>query len=154
MENKKKIYNACCFYPFIFAGTTWLIFKFARIYKYRSVIVPMFVQYTFLVGCFISLMVALCVMVSIDDIRLDSLCTLIDLAFIFGFAACGIDMTSVLGTLLLLFIATLGSFSFSYVLVRIFSSFGELKFGKLTVPAEWLGFLGTIISALIGLLKN
>lgn len=154
MKNKNKIYNACCFYPFIFAGSTWLVFEFARIYKYRSIILPIFIQYTFLVGCFISLIVALCVMASTNDIKLCSLFTLADLAFIFAFAVFEIDIISILGILLILFIATLGSFSLSFVLVKIFSSFGELKFGKLTVSAEWLGFLGTVISALIGLLKR
>lgn len=153
MENENKIYKACCFYPFIFAGSIWFIFEFVHIYKYRSTILPMLVQYTFLVGYLISVVAALCVMVSTNNTRFCSLFTLADLAFIFAFAAYEIDMMSILGTLLLLFIATIGSFSFSYVLVDILSSLGKLKFGKLIVSAKWLGFLGTLISALIGLLK-
>lgn len=158
MDNQSKLYSACCFYPFIFAGTIWGIPKLIHIFRKPSETLSLFVQYLFLTSCLISLIIALCIMLYLDNKRLDVVVSLINLVFILCISILQADpqnkLMIPLEIFMIVFVMTIGSYSVAYVVVSLLNNLGKLKISKTEIPAEWIGFLGTVIAALIGLLKK
>lgn len=158
MDNQSKLYSACCFYPFIFAGTIWVIPKLIHIFRKPLETLSLFVQYSFLASCLISLIVALCIMRCLDNKRIDVFVSLINLLFILYISILQADpqnkLMIPLEIFMIVFVMTIGSYSVAYVVVFLLNNLGKLKISKIEIPAEWLGFLGTVIAALIGLLKK
>lgn len=158
LKNQKKMYIACCFYPFIFSLNTWLIFKIEYVYRHSEKALSYFIQYSFLTGCIVSITLVFIIMSIVDNIRLFSLFSLTDVLFIIGIPIIKTLPTNIFLTtfelFMVVFVITVGSYSLSYGLATVLDSLGELRISKFNISAAWIGFLGTVISALIGLLRR
>lgn len=158
LKNKNKMYIACCFYPFIFSLNTWLIFKIEYVYRHSEKALSYFIQYSFLTGCIVSITLVFIIMSIADNVRLLPFFSLADILFIIGIPIIKTLPTNIFLTalelIMVVFIITVGSYSLSYGLATVLDSLGELRISKFNISAAWIGFLGTVISALIGLLKR
>jgi len=152
-KNQKTFYNACCFYPFVFAGSMWSIFKASYVFKHPNESQQIFVQYSFLIGCIISLVLVACIMAITNSFKGWLYLSMINLLAILLLA--DIQSRNSKSSLIIAFsyflviiIMTGGSYSWSYLLTTTLAS---IK-GPKKVSGEWIGFFGTVAAALIGLL--
>lgn len=97
-------------------------------------------------------------MLCLDNKRIDVVVSLINLLFILFISILQADpqnkLVIPLEIFMIVFVMTIGSYSVAYVVVSLLNNLGKLKISKIEIPAEWIGFLGTVIAALIGLLKK
>ena len=158
LKNKNKMYTACCFYPFIFSLNTWLIFKIEYVYRHSEKALSYFIQYPFLTGCIVSITLVFIIMSIADNVRLLPFFSLADILFIISIPIIKMLPTNIFWTalelIMVVFVITVGSYSLSYGLATVLDSLGELRISKFNISAAWIGFLGTVISALIGLLRR
>ena len=93
-----------------------------------------------------------------DNVRLLPFFSLADILFIIGIPIIKTLPTNIFLTalelIMVVFVITVGSYSLSCGLATVLDSLGELRISKFNISAAWIGFLGTVISALIGLLKR